>query len=99
MGTYRENPARKLQEPVEMTSSTYNGLVWDVLDRVYGPLKYAEKRLAKHANATPKAARNWLERLNAPSGENLLNLMASCDELADEINRLVAQKKKEREDA
>ena len=94
----RENSARNFRERVVMNASTYHELVWDVLDRTYAPFKHAEKLLARHARATPKAARNWLDRMCAPNGENLLNLMSECPELASEINRLVAERRSIRGD-
>ena len=93
MRNSRQNHARNIRDAVEMNSPTYNELVWNVLDREYGPFKYAEKLLARHARATPKAARNWLDRQCAPNGENLMNLMAQCETLAEEINRLIAERK------
>jgi hypothetical protein len=41
----------------------------------------------------PRTAENWLAGEHAPNGENLVELMAACSELADEINRLVAERR------
>lgn len=79
-------------------TATYNEAVWNAIDRAYRPLKCAEKLLAKDAGATPKAARNWLDRQCAPNGENLVSLMASCVEVADEVLRLVEERKRTRGD-
>lgn len=77
-----------------MTDSTYNETVWSVIAREYQPLRNAEERLARHAGATPRAARNWLQRQCTPNGENLVNLMAQCEALHEEITRLVKTKRR-----
>jgi len=77
-------------------TATYSDAVVDVLRREYGPLKHATKLLARHARTSPRTAENWLAGSHAPNGEKLINLMAVCDALADEVNRLVAERRKER---
>lgn len=77
-------------------AATYGDVVLRVIRREYAPLKHAAKLLAKHAGTTPRTAENWLSGINAPNGEKLVNLMAECDPLADELNGLVAQRRAER---
>jgi hypothetical protein len=98
MDNSRQNSSRNFRERVDMDAVTYNELVWGVLDRAYAPFKHAEKKLARDARATPKAARNWLDRLCAPNGESLLNLMRECNELRDEIIRRTEQREREGND-
>lgn len=74
-------------------SLTYGDVVHQVIRRKYAPLKHAAKLLARAAGTTPRTAENWLAGSHAPNGEKLMNLMASCDELAAEIARLVAERK------
>lgn len=70
-------------------AQTYGGIVLTVLRHAYAARRHASKLLARDANASPRTAEKWLSGETAPSGENLIELMASCQELADEINRLV----------
>ncbi len=70
---------------------TYADAVHRVIVAEYAPLKHAAKLLARDANATPRTAENWLAGTNAPSGENLINLMRRCAALRHEINRLVGE--------
>lgn len=79
-----------------MIAATYSDVVVDVLRREYGPLKHAAKLLARHAKTTPRTAENWLAGTNAPNGEKLINLMAECNTLADEINRLIHDRRASR---
>lgn len=48
----------------------------------------APKRLARIANSNTRAARNWLEGVNAPDALYLLRLMAEIPELQAEVRRL-----------
>jgi hypothetical protein len=72
---------------------TYGDVVNGFIRRRYGPLKHAAKLLARAAGTTPRTAENWLAGLHAPNGDKLVNLMAECDELAEEISRLVAERR------
>lgn len=74
-------------------TATYGTVVHDVIQRRFAPLKHAAKLLARAAGTTPRTAENWLAGSHAPNGEKLVNLMASCEELAHEINRLVAERR------
>lgn len=81
---------------VTAATTAYCDGVARILRETYGPLRNATKILARHANATPRAAENWLLGRCAPSGESLVALMAECRELADEINRMVAERRAQR---
>lgn len=74
-------------------TATYGDVVHDVIRRRFAPLKHAAKLLARAAGTTPRTAENWLAGSHAPNGEKLVNLMADCQELAEEINRLVAERR------
>jgi hypothetical protein len=72
---------------------TYAMAVHAVLLQHYGPLRSAAKLLARATGASPRSAENWLQGLCAPRGDELISLMAECDELRDEIMRLVDLRK------
>lgn len=82
---------------VSSMPSTYSDAVLTVIQRTYAPLRHASKLLARDAKASPRTAEKWISGQNAPSGEALIELMASCQELADEVNRLVAERRSARE--
>lgn len=77
----------------EPMSGTYNDVVLGYIRREFAPLKHAAELLARAAGTTPRTAKNWLAGAHAPNGEKLLNLMTECRELADEINRVVAERR------
>jgi hypothetical protein len=79
-------------------TATYSDVVFDVLRREYAPLKHAAKLLARHARTTPRTAENWLAGTHAPNGDKLVYLMAECEALADELFKLVAERKRMRGD-
>lgn len=78
-------------------ASTYAETVTGVLQRKYGPLKCAAKLLARAVGSTPRTVQNWLDGTNAPRGAELIRLMQECDELRDEIFRLVEEGKCQKE--
>ena len=76
-----------------LADTTYNDVVLAFIRRHFGPLKNAAKLLARAGGTTPRNAENWLAGAHAPNGESLVQLMAECSELADEIMRLVAERR------
>lgn len=81
---------------MSVCTATYSETVLTFLQRSYAPLRHAAKLLARDAKTSPRTAEKWLSGLNAPSGESLIELMASSQELADEVNRLVAERRASR---
>lgn len=73
--------------------NAYAETVHRVLRAEFQPLKHATKILARLTGATPRAAENWLAGVCAPQGVHLIKLMAHCDELKAEIDRLIAEEK------
>ncbi|GAJ29713.1 hypothetical protein [Acidomonas methanolica] len=65
--------------------------------REFKPLRFAQEMLARASGKTPRAARNWLSGTCTPDAEALIELMASCNSIADEVNALVAERKAARE--
>lgn len=70
----------------------------EVIGREFRPLRFAQEMLARASGKTPRAARNWLDGRCTPDAEALIELMASCNSIADEVERLVAERRKARED-
>lgn len=73
----------------------YPDIVGGWLRGHYGQERGAEKRLAQRVGCSPRTVENWLRGLSAPSGEQLLRLMAECDGLAGEIMAEVARRRGE----
>lgn len=88
---------RRLNVLVMNGTAQYSDVFFDVIRRRYGPLKNAAKLLARAAGCSPRTAENYLAGTHAPSGDKLINLLADCQELADEINKLIAQRRITRE--
>lgn len=72
---------------------TYSGAVLGVIKREFFPLKHAAKLLANAARVSQRTAENYLAGTHAPSGEALLNLLAECKPMADEIFRIVEERR------
>jgi len=64
---------------------TYPDFMAGWLRARFGTQRGAEKVLARKGRCSPRTAENWLRAESAPAGEQLLNLMAECDGLADAI--------------
>ena len=69
----------------------------DAIKREFMPFRFAAEMLARASKKSPRAARNWLSDRNAPDAEALIELMASCSSIADEVERLVAERRAARE--
>lgn len=60
----------------------------EALRREYGQAPGAVKRVVLLTGANERAVRNWFEARNAPSGENLVTLLANSDEVLETVLRL-----------
>lgn len=67
-------------------------VIWDVITRVYGERRHATELLARAAHTTPATAANWLRRKCTPQADNLIALMADCEELKEAVDRLVKER-------
>lgn len=70
-----------------LTPAVYQAAVQGVLVRAF-PQRHAAKLIARLANVTTRTARNWLDGACAPQGSALLNLMAQCEAVDVEMDRL-----------
>ncbi|MFT9385550.1 hypothetical protein [Acetobacter sp.] len=76
-----------------MTAAVYRDTVRGVLVRQYGRVRNGAKVLAARIDASPRTVRNWMDGVSAPRGDELMKLMMECDELRDEIFRVVQEGK------
>jgi hypothetical protein len=74
-------------------ASTYSDVVQTFLKRKFAPLRNAAKLLAGAAGVSHRTSEHWLAGRHPPKAEELIRLMASCDELADEIFQLIQRQK------
>ncbi|WP_158507591.1 hypothetical protein [Tanticharoenia sakaeratensis] len=88
---------RKFPEMSAVAISSARDRLLDAIKREFMPLRFASEMLARASEKTPRAAQNWLAGKNAPDAEALINLMAACNSIADEVNALVAERKAARE--
>lgn len=65
--------------------------VGTVLRRHYADQRNAPKRLARRWRFTPRAFHGWLYGENPPAMHNLVALMAECEPLRNEVNRMVEE--------
>lgn len=74
-----------------MDAATYADTVSEILRRNYGHLRHAAKQLARSVGTSPRTVENWFAGINAPRGAELIRLMQQCDDLRDEIFRIVEE--------
>lgn len=63
------------------------------LRRAYADQRHAAKRLARATGRDPRAVQGWIYGDTAPPAAALIDLAAECDELADEILKMIAERK------
>ena len=73
-------------------SARFVGLLQDR----FGPLRHAEKLLARMACSTPRSARNWLDGDCAPRIEHVIELMAADPVIEAAVLDMVAGRRAER---
>lgn len=78
---------------VVIGQSDYRETILNVIAQQYATKRHAAKILARHAKASYRTAEAWIAGRNVPSGASLMNLMAECEVLADEVMRLVNERK------
>lgn len=83
--------------PMSAAALSIRDSLLQAIAREFRPFRSAAEYLARAANKTPRAAKNWLSGANAPDAEALIELMASCSSIADEVERLVAERRAARE--
>ena len=69
-----------------------------VLRRWTADMRGATKRIGRRISADPRVVENYIYGRHCPPAAKLIELMAECQELADEVNRLVAERKASRGD-
>lgn len=67
-----------------------NAISRDALQQHYGTRRHGAKRLAEDANCSPRAAKNWLEGVNAPDLLHAIRIMGHCPPFAAAMRRLAA---------
>jgi hypothetical protein len=83
---------------VETSPSFYRETILTIIAREYGAKRHAAKILARHAQSSYRTAEAWISGRNVPTGHSLLNIMSECEALADAINGIVADRKKQRDE-
>lgn len=72
---------------------TFDETVLTVIDEQYGRVRNGAKLLAHHAKCSVSTAKHWIYGRRVPSGDNLVNLMAECDAMMIEIEKMVAERR------
>jgi hypothetical protein len=79
---------KKFPSDGRSSSSTYAGLIADVLKSELGNSHQAHKTLMRWTGANERTAKNWLSASNGPSGEHLLRLMCNSDPVFELVLKL-----------
>ena len=90
-----ENPRKRVETTREcgivcmsVTASDFDNRLLDVVIREFGKLRHAPKILSALTGASPRTAEKWLARKHAPQGAALVRLMANCEAVDAEIERM-----------
>jgi hypothetical protein len=67
-----------------------------VLRRWTGTMRNAAKRVGRAIGTDPRAVENYIYGRTCPPAAKLIELMAECEDLADEVNRLVEEVRESR---
>lgn len=89
--------SKRITQRCAIMSGTITGTILDFIAREYAPRRHASKLLARAAKTSHRTAERWLRGDAIPSGENLMNLLVECEDLANDVNRLVAELRKKRD--
>lgn len=68
----------------------------DILRQWTGDMRNAAKRLGRRIGSDPRAVENYIYGRSCPPAVVLIELMAECQELADEVNKMVAERRANR---
>lgn len=63
------------------------------LQRRFGGCRSAMKVAGQACQVSPRTMENWWYARTLPRADDLISAMAACDELADEVARMVAERK------
>lgn len=64
-----------------------------VLRRWTGDMRNAAKRIGRRTNTDPRAIENYIYGRHCPPAAKLIELMAECEGLADEVMRIVEERR------
>lgn len=74
-----------LDDPAEQLRS--------VMRYQFGRLRNGSKLLAQAAKVSPRTAESWLYGISSPSFGSLVELLASCEEIAAAVDQIIKEKK------
>ena len=78
---------------MQLTQQVCAERVGTVLRQHFADQRNAPKRMSRRWRFTPRAFQGWLYGENPPAMHNLVALMAECDALKEEVDRLVLELK------
>lgn len=93
-----ERPRGRLEMAGALTANDCAERISTVLRRKFAWMRCADKWLASRIGADQRAAQNYLYGKHCPPAHKLIEMMAECDELAAEINKIVAERRAARGD-
>lgn len=91
-----DNPKRRKHLEMlspELTSELCAERFGAVLRRWTGDMRNAAKRIGRRISTDPRAIENYIYGKHCPPAVKLIELMAECPPLLDEVNRLVAERR------
>ncbi|WP_339077219.1 hypothetical protein QQM41_11680 [Acetobacter sp. AC2005] len=92
MELFRENLSRNVT-PIP-SNETCAETVSEAMQRRYGDLRNAAKRVSRARGWSVKAFKNWFYGMNAPRMQDLIVLMADCPELEKKVGQMVEETRK-----
>lgn len=77
--------------------NNYKDSICDAIIEEYGGLRHGAKILARKLNLSCRSVERWFYKETAPKGDQLLDLMAENEEIANRILTLVEERKQKRQ--
>lgn len=92
----RAEDDREVMTTAAITSEIVASRVALGLQRKYGLIRYAITWVSRAVHSDPRAVKNWFAKVNAPRAAELIRLCVECDEVREEIYRLIDEGRAER---
>ena len=88
---------RYLEMPIEeFTAESCAERIGIVLRQWSGDMRNATKRIGRRIGADPRVVKNYLYGTHCPPVAKLIEMMADCEPLVQEVNKMVTERRAER---
>lgn len=75
----------------------YKNVICETIFREYGGLRCGSKILARKINISYRSVERWFYKETAPKGDQLIDLMAENEAIANQVLKLVEERREQRQ--